>query len=1031
MNFPADSSTQTNTALATTGTSYNYVNSNDLSTKQDILDASTNLLGIGTSISALNYNNISLNKPTNFQSDWNTTIINKPDLTLYAVKSNVDNSLNLLNTNKQNVFTCIAPLIKNDVSNNISIDLSAYTTTGNDPSYLLKTGGTMTGTLIVNAGIPNIQLGGTNGHNLGVATAAGYFSASAIAGDMILRSRNKLILQSGTTAGIIIDTSNNVGIGTTTNTLYKLTVDGAFNSTSLYNNGTLINFNSYATNTNLTTNYYNKSSTDSLLNTKQDTLLFTSPLLKDISNNVTIDLSAYPLKTSVDSSLNSLNTNKQNVFTCISPLIKNDISNNISVDLSAYPLKTNVDSSLNTIDTTLGTKENILTFSAPLTRTTNTIGIDLSSYSTTGNDTNYLLKTGGVMTGQITGVTTLNGTTGIFGTISTTNNSNVAIPSLGIAGGTGDKLILYPGTASIYPYSIGINNSVLWYSVPSGASHKFYNNGTNTVTIDSTGLSLSTASGNNPIYISSTATDANNCIRIKNNSTYNAYIGIGGTAFNGNYANNLFIESAQGSIIFNTNGRTSSSVPNMKINNDGHIETSGYIYAGGTPTTNALRISGNDTGNTIYQGSTTVGANIGFTLRDTNSFNFQSFSSAGAYTTIVSMNTNGVSLFGNLIYNYLFNNTGGNHGDITDFNNVTHFGYKFIQGNTNGPGTLSTFNQYYQWFIGIGANYGASGASSYGCQFALPRYTGQPELSVRFKENNVWTDWFGIQSTGVKMPINTWAIASKDGKSRMGNLNNGATLFRGYGTPTLADNAFEFRNTADSLILNISDSGNASLAGRFSARFLTIANTNRDLLGINFENTQVGNENNATIYCIQGTFTGFHRCFTEDELFDKNNPQVFKDNYEGRIVISTGKIATDTNDNNEEWVVKYDKDGITIEDALPQIELSRKKKDKRVFGVIGDRRRNNSRPERLIINSVGEGALYVINSNGNIENGDYITSSDYMGYGEKQDDDLLHNYTVAKATMDCNFELDSNLYNCLELENGMRIAFIAVTYHCA
>jgi hypothetical protein len=75
MNFPLDSSTQTNTALATTGTSYTYVNTNDLSTKQNVLDASTNLLGIGTSISALNYLNISVNKPTNFQSDWNTTII--------------------------------------------------------------------------------------------------------------------------------------------------------------------------------------------------------------------------------------------------------------------------------------------------------------------------------------------------------------------------------------------------------------------------------------------------------------------------------------------------------------------------------------------------------------------------------------------------------------------------------------------------------------------------------------------------------------------------------------------------------------------------------------------------------------------------------------------------------------------------------------------------------------------------------------------------------------------------------------------
>jgi hypothetical protein len=38
MNFDFDNSTQTNTALTTTGTSYTYVNSNDLSTKQNLLD---------------------------------------------------------------------------------------------------------------------------------------------------------------------------------------------------------------------------------------------------------------------------------------------------------------------------------------------------------------------------------------------------------------------------------------------------------------------------------------------------------------------------------------------------------------------------------------------------------------------------------------------------------------------------------------------------------------------------------------------------------------------------------------------------------------------------------------------------------------------------------------------------------------------------------------------------------------------------------------------------------------------------------
>ncbi len=89
----------------------------------------------------------------------------------------------------------------------------------------------------------------------------------------------------------------------------------------------------------------------------------------------------------------------------------------------------------------------------------------------------------------------------------------------------------------------------------------------------------------------------------------------------------------------------------------------------------------------------------------------------------------------------------------------------------------------------------------------------------------------------------------------------------------------------------------------------------------------VNDVNNTTLYCIQGTFTGFHRVFTEDEKFNNDDPQKFKDDYEGRIVISTGKIATDTTDSdnkdNTEWQILYNKEGITIEDALPKIELLR------------------------------------------------------------------------------------------------------------
>jgi len=123
-------------------------------------------------------------------------------------------------------------------------------------------------------------------------------------------------------------------------------------------------------------------------------------------------------------------------------------------------------------------------------------------------------------------------------------------------------------------------------------------------------------------------------------------------------------------------------------------------------------------------------------------------------------------------------------------------------------------------------------------------------------------------------------------------------------------------------------------------------------------------------------------------------------------------------------------DGITIEEAIPIVQLCRVKKDKRVYGVLGSANRKTNNKNRLIVNSVGEGAICICNTNGNIENGDYICSSELLGFGEKQDDDLLHNYSVAKAVMDCNFELDSPYYQCYELEGGVRVAFIACTYHC-
>ena len=261
---------------------------------------------------------------------------------------------------------------------------------------------------------------------------------------------------------------------------------------------------------------------------------------------------------------------------------------------------------------------------------------------------------------------------------------------------------------------------------------------------------------------------------------------------------------------------------------------------------------------------------------------------------------------------------------------------------------------------------------------------------------------------------------SADGKLRMYFAANSHSYWGTY-------NSHIFRNAVDADIVTIDTIGNITCA------FETISTSGTDHLGILFNSPSVGTSVIRRMCSLLNTFTGYHRCFIEDEKFDINDWENFRKEYEGRVVISTGKIKTHIRDGEEvkEWTAFTGKDGITIEDALPIIELSRKKKDKRIYGVLGSYNRGNSANDRMIVNGCGEGAIWVVNSNGNIENGDLLQTSDHLGYAERQDDDLIRNYTIGKVVMDCNFELDSPEYRCEELEGGIRRAYLACVYMSA
>ena len=145
----------------------------------------------------------------------------------------------------------------------------------------------------------------------------------------------------------------------------------------------------------------------------------------------------------------------------------------------------------------------------------------------------------------------------------------------------------------------------------------------------------------------------------------------------------------------------------------------------------------------------------------------------------------------------------------------------------------------------------------------------------------------------------------------------------------------------------------------------------------------------------------------------------FDTNLEG-LIVSANKSEYCSMSNGLKRGLK----AVTVNEALPIVTLSRTCMDKSCFGVISlsEDPENETREdrfgcfvaefekeegdERVYINSVGEGAIWVTNINGPLESGDYITTSIIPGYGQRQNDDILHNYTVAKITMNCDFEPD-------------------------
>jgi len=95
----------------------------------------------------------------------------------------------------------------------------------------------------------------------------------------------------------------------------------------------------------------------------------------------------------------------------------------------------------------------------------------------------------------------------------------------------------------------------------------------------------------------------------------------------------------------------------------------------------------------------------------------------------------------------LFNNMGDNHSTRTSFDaqggaSTVNFGWRYVQGATNGPGVNSA-TQYYSQLVGLGNDYAYN---TYGMQIAYPRNVSSPYITIRYEEGGVLGAWQKISA---------------------------------------------------------------------------------------------------------------------------------------------------------------------------------------------------------------------------------------------------------------------------------------------
>ena len=178
-----------------------------------------------------------------------------------------------------------------------------------------------------------------------------------------------------------------------------------------------------------------------------------------------------------------------------------------------------------------------------------------------------------------------------------------------------------------------------------------------------------------------------------------------------------------------------------------------------------------------------------------------------------------------------FNNMGNNHSTHTDFNSISNFGFRYVQGSTNGPGTGSS--QFYGFSIGLGNDYAYS---DYALQLAIPRYPSSDKyITFRTREATTWGSWNKISAGYAD------SAGSVSGANVSGNISGNASNITSYtiNQSVGTSNSVQFAN------LGVGVSPGVTLHARGSGEM------------VRFENTSTGNNEYTQLNFKAGSRNGY------------------------------------------------------------------------------------------------------------------------------------------------------------------------------